>query len=607
MVPAAVVRRKSMCLPSFRDSQLSSLKLREKCVAECRDEELESGVGFHLQKGRSTHAPPFPQVPGTHQSGYSKFLSGRRVVRQGTGLPQKFCRSILAGVCLLLASLPAWTQQAPAAAGQPETESSSSAVRELQEQVRELRTLVGEIRSEAEQSRAETADLRRELQATREQLAAAGFGKQPGTALAEAPAIAGEKPAPKTMAERLSDLEDSTGLLTAKVDEQHQTKIESGSKYRMRLSGIVLLNLFSNHGALDNEDFPEYADIQNPYNSRTSFGATMRQSEIGLEVFGPHLAGARTSASLQADFAGDMPYISNGVNSGMFRLRMASARLDWQHTSIVAGQDGVFFSSLSPTSFASVAVPALSYAGNLWGWTPQVRVEHRIDLENGRQVTVQGGILDNLTGEPPYNGSLRNQVAGDRSGIPAYAGRVAWTQTVLGRPLTVGAAGYYSRQNWGFNRDLNGWAGMADWDIPLSERLELSGEFYRGVAIGGLGGGLGRSVLFSGNPLDPASVVRGLNSVGGWSQLKLKLTPKLEANGAFGLDSPMASDLRAFAAAQSYIDPTLAQNRSAFVNFVYRPRSNLLFSSEYRYLQTFQIDQGSQTSGQVNLMMGVLF
>jgi len=33
-----------------------------------------------------------------------------------------------------------------------------------------------------------------------------------------------------------------------KVDEQYQTKVESASKYRMRLSGIVLLNLFSNWG-----------------------------------------------------------------------------------------------------------------------------------------------------------------------------------------------------------------------------------------------------------------------------------------------------------------------------------------------------------------------
>ena len=66
-------------------------------------------------------------------------------------------------------------------------------------------------------------------------------------------------------------------------------------------------------------------------------------------------------------------------------------------------------------------------------------------------------------------------------------------------------------------------------------------------------------------------------------------------------------DVRAFPLAVSYYDPTLVQNRAALVNFVYHARSNLLFSSEYRRLQTFVVDSGNQSAGQVNLMMGVLF
>jgi hypothetical protein len=49
------------------------------------------------------------------------------------------------------------------------------------------------------------------------------------------------------------------------------------------------------------------------------------------------------------------------------------------------------------------------------------------------------------------------------------------------------------------------------------------------------------------------------------------------------------------------------QNRSALINFIYRPRSNLLFSSEFRHLRTFEIDSDSHTVEQVNLMMGILF
>jgi len=148
---------------------------------------------------------------------------------------------------------------------------------------------------------------------------------------------------------------------------------------------------------------------------------------------------------------------------------------------------------------------------------------------------------------------------------------------------------------------------MADWETPLAPRVSLSGEFYRGLAIGGLAGGFGRSVLFNGDPTIASTQVRGLDAIGGWSQLKFKASAKLEFNGAFGLDNPFAEDLRAFSAAQSYFLPTLAQNRSALVNFIYRPRSDLLLSAEYRHLRTFLINSNSNTAEQINLMMGVLF
>jgi hypothetical protein len=392
-------------------------------------------------------------------------------------------------------------------------------------------------------------------------------------------------------------------LLKAKVDDQYQTKVESASKYKVRLSGIALLNLFSNRGTTDNQDFPSYALPSTPGASNANFGATLRQSEIGVEVFGPTLAGAKVSASVQADFAGGFPSTANGVNSGYFRLRTASARMDWENTSVVAGQDDLFFSPFSPTSFASLAVPALSYSGNLWGWIPQVRVEHRFVFSDTESVKLQAGILDNLAGEYPSS-TLWSRVPGpgEESGQPAYAVRISWTVDLFGHPLTLGAAGYSSRQNWGFDRHIEGWAGMTDWNIPLLSRIELSGEFYRGRAIGGLGGGLGQSVYYTGAPSDPYTEVYGLDSVGGWSQLKYKATRKLEFNGALGIDNPRASEVRAAFGNQPYLEA----NRSWLGNFIFRPRSDVLFSAEYRRFRTDQL-YGENNAGQINVVMGVLF
>ncbi len=509
---------------------------------------------------------------------------------------------------LLATTISGWAQDS---APPPAPESMATAIQELQTQVRELRSVVTEMRSEAAQYRAETAALRQELEATRSQLApgnspAPNWPADSSTTTAKSASQVPDAP-PNVTEGRIASLEESSQLLTDKIDEQYQTKVESASKYRVRLSGIVLLNLFSNRGTTDNQDFPSYATGPESYYSNGNLGASLRQSEIGLEVFGPRLAGARTEGNVQADFSGGFPNTLDGVDSGLFRLRTASVRMDWEHTSIVAGQDDLFLSPQSPTSFASLAVPALSYAGNLWGWIPQVRIEHRFELAEKHTLLVQGGILDNLTGQPPYGSYGRTPQAGEASGEPALGGRVAWTTTLLGRSLTVGGAGYFGRQNWGFDRYVDGWAGMTDWDIPLAPRVSLSGEFYRGLAVGGLGGGFGESVLMSGSLTDPTTQVRGLDSMGGWSQLKVRTTAKLEFNGAFGMDNPYAFDLRIFPASQSYVDPTLARNQAILGNFIFRPRSNLLFSTEYRHLKTFHLSNDTYPASQLNLMIGILF
>ncbi|HEV2986876.1 MAG TPA: hypothetical protein VG759_00430, partial [Candidatus Angelobacter sp.] len=336
-------------------------------------------------------------------------------------------------------------------------------------------------------------------------------------------------------------------------------------------------------------------------------GATFRQSQFGLEVYGPTWAGAKTSGHFMADFLGEFPETVNGSVSGTLRIRTGMARLDWAHTSIVAGMDGIFFSPLYPTSYASLAIPALTYSGNLYGWTPQVRVEHRWAPSEYSAITLSGGILDPLTGETPPNEFLRVPGAGESSRQPAYASRLAWSRQLFGHTLSLGAGGYYSRQNWGFNRNINGWAATTDWTLPLGQYFTLSGKFYTGRAIGGLGAGIGRSVVFNGALTDPATIVRGLQSTGGWAQLGFKPLPKLEFNAAAGQDNVKASDVRGFTQTTGYFDADLNRNRSEFVNFIYRPRSNLLFSTEFRTLHTFSVTGNNNRANQLNLIMGILF
>ncbi len=521
--------------------------------------------------------------------------------------------SAITAAAFLLLSTYSWAQEGtPAAASQP----GDASLRELDSQVRELRAVIEQMRAENAQSRAEMRELRQELQDTRQLLAplTASMNAGPSSSVAAEPTRYGNTaqaavttPAPADLGNRVQRLEESAQLLGSKIDEQYQTKVETAAKYRARLSGIVLMNAFHNVGASDNLDFPNYAQPPMPGASQTSFGATLRQTEIGLEIFGPTLAGAKSSANVVFDFAGGFAATNNGVNFGIVRMQTASLRLDWKHTSVIAGQDSLFFSPLSPTSFASLATPAFAYAGNLWGWTPQLRVEHRFDLTDQQTLTLQGGILDNLNWEPPSDPFFRFPQAGERTGQPAYAVRTAWSRPVFEHPLSFAVAGYYGRQDWSWNRYVDAWAGMTDWQIPILRRLTLSGEFYRGRGVGGLGAAIGQPILFGGDPSNPFTTIRGLDSAGGWSQLKFQLTPKLELNGVFAEDNAFANDVRGFATDANNFGDILGRNRGTLGNLVYRPRSDLLLSAEFRRLHTFPVYSSASVTNQVNLSMGILF
>lgn len=519
-------------------------------------------------------------------------------------------------LALFLAGIPVAAQAAAAGETEKPVSSLEQSVRMLSRQVQQLNATVSELRTEVSRSRQETRELRHELEGALDQLALAESSAPPKETgppapppmhqlqVVSSPNQSSEQP---KLQERMTRLEENQKLLKTKVDTQYQTKVESASKYRLRLSGIALLNAFENSGRVDNLDVPNLALGREPLDTAGSFGATARQSELGFEVYGPTFAGARTSADLRMDLFGGFPNTTNGVTEGLMRLRTATVRMDWDRTSIVVGQDAPFFSPLSPTSIASLGYPAFSYAGNLWTWIPQARVEHRMNLSNSSSITFQGGFLDPLSGEPPAYEFYRTPQAGEKSRQPAYASHVAWTHGPADHALALGVGGYYSRQNYGMGRSIDAWAGTADWSVPMGNRLGLTGEFYRGRALGGLGGGTGRSVLFSGPLSDPNSSLAGLNTMGGWAQLKFKAAETVEFNAAYGQDNPFSSDLRRFYRPYGYAYSRISRNQSELFNVIYRPRTDLIFSLEYRHINTFEVNGERYTAGHVNLGVGVLF
>jgi hypothetical protein len=508
-----------------------------------------------------------------------------------------------------------------AAASNEDVRTLAEVVRQLQSQLQGLNSELGQLRAEEQTTRAEMAELRKQLSTANQQsgslpantVVTAASAKpyvETATSSQVSPSQEASNSPDRSSAnsdERTSNLEEGLQLANQKITEQSQSKVESGSKYRVRLSGIVLLNLFSNRGTVENQDFPEFASGREADEATDTFGGSLRQSQISLQTFGPDIAGARTSADLRFDFAGGTPSTTNGTAMGIVRLRTGTVRFDWSKTSIIAGQDRMFFMPLSPTSLVSLAAPALSYSGNLWAWSPQVRVEHRVAISDHSNLVIQAGILDSVSGEEAQSDFDRLPSRGEQSGQPAYAARIAWSERIFGQPMTAGLGGYFGRQNWD-GRNIDGWIGSADLNLPLGKRFEFSGDFYRGRAVGGFGGAIGQTVFLRNGLDDSPAVLGGLDSMGGWVQLKFKPQAKFEVNAALGDDNPFASELRLSRgnSAASY-GSLLTKNLSPFINVIYQPRSDVVFSAEYRHLKTFVLDSSPNSANLLNFAIGYIF
>jgi hypothetical protein len=458
-----------------------------------------------------------------------------------------------------------------------------------EEKLAHLNSELEETRSQLNESFLQIKELQRSLEALRSQV----NGKlQTEIKSAEEPTSA--------------EADENVTFLAAKVNEMHQDKVESASKYPVKLSGLVLFNAYTNRGSLDIQDLPNLAFPSFPGSLNGSTGMTLRQTVLGLSAIGPQFWGAHSSADISIDFAGGSPTTSYGVTAGLFRLRTARLNLDWKRTSLIIGQDAPFFSPLSPTSYATVLEPAMSWAGNLWVWTPEIELEHRLPLSTHTSLIMQGGVLDALTEEiPSFQG--RNPTAGEATRYPAIAGRIALDHSETDHPLTIGFGAYRARQQYEAFDAITSWTVNTDFRFAPIKRLEFSGEWYTGQAAGGLGGGIWSSVIFS-DPLFPHSAIRPLRSTGGWAQLKFKPTSRFEVNAAAGQDENSGNSLHFFANPISTMGfPPLQKNRAEFVNFIYTPNSVLLFSAEYRHLFTAPVNAEGSSGDHINLGAGVRF
>jgi hypothetical protein len=506
---------------------------------------------------------------------------------------------------VFIATQTALRAQSPSAAPVSEPAPSSAPdahSAELERKLEAISSALAVTHQQLEQSQHEMEQLRGELAEIKKLLAAAQSGAPPLSSSGN------PVDAAKTAA-AIEALQEHQQTIEAQVKVHDQIKVESSSKYPLQVTGLLLFNSFINRGIVDNLDLPEAAlSGQNNTTGNGSAGATMRQTILGLQGYGPSIAGARTSADVNLDFFAGLAYTSYGTSAGTVRMRTASINIDWTNDSIQAGFVLPLISPLSPTSYAMVAEPALAGAGNLWTWAPQLRYAHRFPLESGRQVQLEFGLWD-----PPSAGYSTNELfrlpsPGEAAKQPGFESRVSYGTSTGEHPLQIGLSGYYSRQSYTGNQRVDSWAATTDFRVPLGPRYEVSGEGYRGRALGGLGGGVYKDVLFGIYAATGKSAYRGLNAIGGWTQFKARFTQVLEANASIGLDNGYADDFHDFIFSPTASSTQLrARNKMVFGNLIFKPKTYLILSPEYRRIWTWPIYGTVNTADIFTLSAGYQF
>jgi hypothetical protein len=497
---------------------------------------------------------------------------------------------ILTLLCAFFAALdcsPALAQGAANSSTLSDPAQDGQHVADIEHRLNEVTAALSQTQQALQQSLLEVQQLRAEVDALKLKRAVAPINSDAEAATASASTES------VSQSDEIKALREQQDTLQAEIAQHEQTKVETSSKYSLRVNGLVLFNAFSNVGVADDADLPTIALTRYPGSSHGSLGASMRQTLIGFEATGPHLGGARSSAMLNVDFFGGVSTNEYGYSTptGLLRLRQAAASLDWNRTTAQVGMTEALITPLSPTSYATVAMPSLSASGNLWTWSPQIRVEQRIPLSDRNMLTFEAGLID--PGSPSTSVQLDTPVEASRR--PGYEGRIAFhadsISTAIPHPFAIGVGAYSSNQYYGNSSNIHSWAVTGDWQIPLFKRVDISGEAYRGRALGGFGGGVYKDVVTGIDTVTGLSRIRGVDAVGGWAQAKFRFTPVIEANAVWGMDDALSSNFDGLILSnETYPLELNTRNSTVMGNFIIRPKTYLIFSPEYRRLQSWVYD-----------------
>ncbi len=364
-----------------------------------------------------------------------------------------------------------------------------------------------------------------------------------------------------------------------------------GSK--LKLYGFLRLDLFADSQRPNNPQNPLFIlspDASGNQAGAGNFSMTSRFTRLGIDFTGSRIAklgDAKLSGRYEMDFFGNFGTESR-ANA---RIRFAWLKLNWEHASIVLGQDWQILSPLLPIPNQHGDMFA---AGNVGDRRPLIKTEWQQKAGAGT-LFLQGGI--GLTGssdaEDLDNDGFRD---GETSGRPHIEGRIAYAHSlwVKDKPMTIGVGGLY-----GWEKTIRPVAGLMefhpklaalDYVLPLTAKLDWRGEAWRGGHLTDFRGGINQAVNLT--------TGREIQARGGWTELKLSPNHFYALHAGFTVDDPEDRDLGIGGR---------VRNRSAYAGTRFNASSNLMLGFDFLRWRTDYKGQRSGHDNRVNLIFQYSF
>jgi len=426
----------------------------------------------------------------------------------------------------------------------------------------------------------ENQALAKQVEELRTELAAVRGGPPAAGSVTEA-AAAGPTAAPADSPASPPTPEQRLDIQEHRLDEVAQTKVEASQKFPIQLTGMALFNAFADSRQSGGVDYPIVAATPGPGHD----GATLHQSILGLEFRDPRTFwGGQVHGSVYMDFfSGAAPLAQT------MRLRTGSIEVDWATRSVMVGIEKPIFNPREPSSLAQVGVSPLTGTGNLWLWTPQVRLEQDFPWSDQTGLRAQMGVVE--THEVgPYAGSLpASNVEALRPGLE---GRYEVYHKFDDQRRVEIAPGFHVSTTHAAGFSIPSQVFSLDWFVNPARWIEFTGAFYYGENVAPLGSGYRQGFALYGMEADP------VHSQGGWAQLTFHAAPRLDFHLFSGQQDDRPSDL---------MTGLIGKNILYGGNLYFRIAPNVLLGPEVSQLRTLYLGQGTRLNNHYDLALAYLF